>query len=94
MRKLSRHHLWKQIIAIFWIQVFVTKRERNTTNEEESASPHECASQWRLPSVLVVTRVRWFRGLGGREGTALVSGVVSVGGFVSFDSSNGAQARM
>ena len=38
--------------------------------------------------------MRWFRGWGGREGTALVSGVVSVGGLVSFDSSNGAQARI
>ena len=53
-----------------------------------------CASRWRLPSVLVVTRVRWFRGLGGREGTCPVSGLVSVDGLVSFDSSNGAKARM
>ena len=53
-----------------------------------------CASRCRLPSVLVVTRVRRFRSWGGREGTCPVSGVVSVGGFVSFDSSNGAQERM
>ena len=38
--------------------------------------------------------MRCFRGWGGREGTCPVSSVVSVGGFVSFDSSNGAQARM
>ena len=38
--------------------------------------------------------MRWFRGLGGREGTSLVSGVLSVGGLVRFDSSTGAQARM
>ena len=38
--------------------------------------------------------MRWFRGWGGREGTCPVSGVVRVGGFVSFDSSNGAQARV
>ena len=91
--KLSRHHLWKQIIAICWILVSVTKG-KSSTNEKLSGPSLGCASQmamsWcvcqpmRLPSVLVVTRVRWFRGWGGREGNCPVSGVVSVGGLVSF----------
>ena len=43
-RKLSRHHLWKQISAIFWIQVSV-RNGKNITNEKVSAPSLGCVCQ-------------------------------------------------
>ena len=83
-------------IAIFSIQVSVTEGE-SSTNEELTATSLGCASQmamsWCVCQSMETSQCLggdtrgWFRGWSGREGTCPVSGVVSVGGFVSFDSS-------